>query len=92
MAARIKRDRSTKTINLELLYYRWGTSMCMGKVIVRCPNCRQQLQVTRPDSGHPFWSLEKPDESEGKVNVVQQVLKCKNSSCGAKFTVFWYDK
>ena len=64
----------------------------MGKVVVCCPKCGQALQATRPDSAHPFWSLEKPDESEGKVNVAEQVLKCRNPSCGAKFTVFWYDK
>ncbi len=66
--------------------------MCLGKVVVRCPKCHKPLQVTRPDSSHPFWSLDKPDESEGKVDVVEQVYECKNQSCGNKFTVYWYDK
>ena len=67
-------------------------TMCMGKVVVRCPQCKQQLQVTRPDSAHPFWSLEKPKKDEGVSNVVEQTLECKNHKCASKFTVYWYDK
>jgi hypothetical protein len=67
-------------------------SMCMGKVVVRCPKCKRHIQVTRPDSSHPFWSLGKPKEDEGITNVVEQVLECKNPGCAAKFTLYWYDK
>ena len=69
-----------------------GESMCMGKVVVGCPKCKRQLQVTRPDSDHPFWSLDKPKEDEDVSNVVEQVLECKNSACASRFTVYWYDK
>jgi hypothetical protein len=66
--------------------------MCMGKVVVRCPKCKRQLQVTRPDSVHPFWSTEKPKKDEGVVNVEKQVLECKNQMCASKFSIYWYDK
>jgi hypothetical protein len=66
--------------------------MCMGKVVVRCPKCKSSLQVTRPDSAHPFWSLEKPKEDEEITNVITQVLECKNTTCGSKFSIYWYDK
>jgi len=66
--------------------------MCMGKVVVRCPKCTRRLQVTRPDSTHPFWSAEKPKEDEGIVDVVEQVLECKNTDCTSKFSIYWYDK
>jgi hypothetical protein len=61
--------------------------VCMGKVVVRCPKCSSPIQVARPDSAHPFWSLSKP-----KPDVLEQVLECKNSSCASKFAVYWYDK
>jgi hypothetical protein len=67
-------------------------TMCMGKVVVRCPKCKRPQQVTRPDSVHPFWSLEKPGDKEDKVNFVEQMLECKNSDCGTKFNIYWYDK
>jgi len=66
--------------------------MCMGKVAVRCPKCKRTLQVTRPDSSHPFWSLDKPREDEDIANVLEQTLDCKNEACGSKFSVYWYDK
>ena len=66
--------------------------MCMGKVVVRCPKCKRQLQVTMPDSAHPYWSLDKPKEDEDVSNLVEQVLECKNSACASKFTLYWYDK
>ena len=66
--------------------------MCMGKVVVCCPVCKSQIQVTRPDSGHPFWSADKPVKDEGIENVVEQVLECKNPSCASKFSIYWYDK
>jgi hypothetical protein len=66
--------------------------MCMGKVVVRCPICKNQIQVTRPDSSHPFWTISKPREDEGVANIVEQVLECKNSSCASQFSIFWYDK
>jgi hypothetical protein len=66
--------------------------MCMGKVVVRCPVCSSQVQVARPDSGHPFWSINKPQKDEGIVNVVEQVLECGNPKCASKFSVYWYDK
>ena len=65
--------------------------MCMGKVVVRCPVCKNPIQVTRPDSSHPFWSLKKPGKDEGIDNVVEQTLECKNSAC-ANFSIYWYDK
>ena len=66
--------------------------MCMGKVTLRCPSCSQQVAVMRPDSVHPLWSLEKPQESDVAFDVLEQVYDCKNPSCNAKFTVYWYDK
>ena len=67
-------------------------SMCMGKVVVRCPMCKNQIQVNRPDSSHPFWSANKPGKDEGIANVVEQVLECKNLACASKFSIYWYDK
>jgi hypothetical protein len=69
-----------------------GKPMCMGKVVIRCPKCKKLLQVTRPDSAHPFWSLDKPTEDEDVSNVIEQVLECKDSACASKFSVYWYDK
>ena len=66
--------------------------MCMGKVVVRPPKCKSKLQVTRPDSSHPFWSLDKPKEDEGVANVLEQTLECRNEACASKFVVYWYDK
>ena len=66
--------------------------MCMGKVVVRCPKCNRTLQVTRPDSGHPFWSLDKPKDDEDAANFLDQTLECKNKDCASKFVVYWYDK
>ena len=66
--------------------------MCMGKVDVCCPKCNTRLHVTRPDSEHPFWSLEKPRKDEGISNVVEQLLECKNPTCASKFTVYWYNE
>jgi uncharacterized protein YbaR (Trm112 family) len=64
----------------------------MGKVVVRCPKCKRRLQVTRPDSGHPFWSLDKPKEEEDIANVSEQTLECRNEACASKFVIYWYDK
>ena len=69
-----------------------GKSMCMGKVVVRCPKCARQLQVTRPDSYHSFWSIDKPKEDEGITNVIVQDLECKKTECSTKFSIYWYDK
>ncbi len=66
--------------------------MCLGKVFVRCPKCNRTLQVTRPDSNHPFCSLEKPREDEDIANFLEQNLECKNEACASKFVVYWYDK
>jgi hypothetical protein len=66
--------------------------MCMGKVVVRCPKCKQPKQVTRPDSTHPFWSIEKPGDPQEKVSFVEQTLECTNTDCRAKFSIYWYDK
>lgn len=66
--------------------------MCLGKVVVCCPKCKTQLYVTRPDSDHPFWSLEKPTKDEGISNIVEQVLECKNRTCSSKFIVYWYNE
>ncbi len=64
----------------------------MGKTLVRCPTCKTQIQLTRPDSSHPFWSTDKPSKDEGIADVTEQVVQCTNSVCGAKFSVYWFDK
>ena len=64
----------------------------MGKVVLRCPNCSQQVVVMRPDSLHPRRSFEKPQLSKVAADVIEQVYDCKNPSCQAKYTVYWYDK
>ena len=69
-----------------------GKSMCMGKVVVRCPICKRTLQVTRPDSAHPYWSLDKPKKDEDIENVSEQTLECRNEACASKFVIYWYDK
>ena len=79
-----------KGIELDNIYE--DKSMCMGKVDVCCPKCNTRLHVTRPDSEHPFWSLEKPRKDEGISNVVEQLLECKNPTCASKFTVYWYNE
>ncbi len=61
----------------------------MGKVALYCPNCRQQITITRPDSAHPYWSFIKPPKSEVEADVLEQVYECKNVNCGSKFTVYW---
>ena len=65
--------------------------MCLGKVIVICPNCKQPLQLVRPDSLHPDCSLEKPTENDMIGDAVEQPYTCKNPSCGAKLKLYWYD-
>ncbi|MFB3888090.1 MAG: hypothetical protein ACE14S_01250 [Candidatus Bathyarchaeia archaeon] len=62
----------------------------MGNVTLSCPSCKRKFTVTRPDSLHPSWSLEKPQESEAG-DVVEQVYGCKNPGCNAKFTVYWFE-
>jgi hypothetical protein len=64
----------------------------MGKVVVRCPRCSKQLQITRPDSNHPFWSLDKPGKDEGIKDVIEQVLECRDQNCASKFSIYWYEK
>jgi hypothetical protein len=64
----------------------------MGKAIVCCPTCKSRIQVTRPDSGHPFWSTAKPGKDEGIAEVVEQSIECKNPMCATKFSIFWFDK
>lgn len=66
--------------------------MCMGKVIVSCPKCESKVSVTRPDSDHPFWSIEKPAKDEGIDSCVEQVLECNNSTCASKFSIYWFSK
>ncbi len=65
--------------------------MCMAKVALCCPNCKHQLVVTRPDSVHTCWSVDKPQASEVDADVVELVYDCKNPNCKAKFTVYWYE-
>jgi hypothetical protein len=65
--------------------------MCMGKTIVCCPTCKSQIQVTRPDSGRPFWSIDKPGKEEGIAEIVEETIECKNPTCAAKFLIYWYD-
>ena len=49
-------------------------SVCMGKVIVCCPACQSHINVTRPDSSHPFWSTNKPGKDEGVESSVVELL------------------
>jgi uncharacterized protein YbaR (Trm112 family) len=64
----------------------------MGKVVVRCPKCKKTLQVTRPDSAHEYWSLDRPREDEDVGSVVEQELTCRDADCASKFAVYWYEK
>jgi len=66
--------------------------MCMGKVVVSCPKCKSKIQITRPDSGHPFWSTNKPEKDEGITDIVEQSVECKNQTCASKFLIYWFDK
>ncbi len=66
--------------------------MCMGKVVIRCPKCKKNIQVTRPDSDHEFCSLDKPGKDEDVGSVVEQDLECPGSNCASKFTIYWYEK
>lgn len=66
--------------------------MCMGKVVVSCPKCRSKIQITRPDSGHPFWSIDKPEKDEGVADVVEQPVECRNPACTSQFLIYWFDK
>jgi len=59
---------------------------------VFCPKCKSKTAITRPDSGHPFWSLEKPVKDEGIAGYVEQAIECKNQTCAATFSVYWFDK
>ncbi|MGF3522808.1 MAG: hypothetical protein ACQXXJ_06905 [Candidatus Bathyarchaeia archaeon] len=68
-----------------------GQTMCMARVTLSCPRCQQELIVTRPDSSHSCWSFDKPKDKELEADVVEQLYVCKNPSCKAKFTVYWYD-
>ena len=70
----------------------WRKFMCMGKVVVSCPECKSKIPLTRPDSGHPFWSLNKPSVEEGVADYVEQAVECNNSTCAYKFSVYWFDK
>jgi hypothetical protein len=65
--------------------------MCKAKVALRCPNCKRRLEVTRPDSSHPLFSLEKPRESDVEGDVIEQVYGCKNPDCNTETTVYWYE-
>jgi len=69
----------------------WAKAMCLGKITVTCPNCKQPLQLVRPDSLHPYCSLERPTENVINDDVVEQSYTCKNPSCGAKLKLYWYD-
>jgi hypothetical protein len=66
--------------------------MCMGKVVVRCPNVNGLSRLLGPTGGTLFWYVDKPREAEDKVSFVEQVLECKNTEYGNKFNIFWYDK
>jgi len=65
--------------------------MCKAIVGLRCPKCKRQINVTRPDSLHPLYSLKKPRESEIESDVIEQVYNCKNPDCKSNVTVFWYE-
>jgi hypothetical protein len=64
----------------------------MAKTVVCCPKCKTPQQVTRPDSDHVFWSIERPAETEERVDSVEQIMNCKNSGCNEKFNIYWYNK
>lgn len=66
--------------------------MCMGKVVVSCPKCRSKIQISRPDSSHPFWSINKPEKDEGIADVVEQSVECKNPACASQFLIYWFEK
>lgn len=65
--------------------------MCLGQVIISCPDCKRELKVTRPDSSHTCWSFDKPKDAEAAADFVEQVYVCKSPYCGAKFSVYWYE-
>jgi hypothetical protein len=65
--------------------------MCKAIIALRCPNCKRQLSVTRPDSLHPLYSLDKPRENEVEGDVIEQIYNCKNPGCKTKVTVYWYE-
>lgn len=65
--------------------------MCMGRVIICCPECKKEQAVTRPDSFHNIWSFEKPRQDEVEGKVLDQVLECKNPNCKNNFTIYWYE-
>lgn len=66
--------------------------MCMAKTVVCCPKCKTPQQVIRPDSNHPFWTIERPTETEERIISVEQTVECKNSGCHNKFNIYGYNK
>ena len=66
--------------------------MCMARPKLNCPNCKQRLIATRPDSSHPYWSYDKPQETDVNGEILEQVYECKNPDCKKTFTVYWYDE
>jgi hypothetical protein len=65
--------------------------MCKARVALYCPSCKRKLEITRPDSQHPLWSLVKPKSEEIDGDVITQVVTCKNSDCSADVTIFWFE-
>jgi hypothetical protein len=62
-----------------------------ARAALRCPNCKTKLEVSRPDSLHPFCSLEKPRDDEIEKSVVTQVYSCKNPNCNFNVPVYGYE-
>jgi hypothetical protein len=62
----------------------------MAKTVVCCPKYKTPQKVTRSDSNHPFWSIEKSSEAEEKVSSLNSQYK--NSDCKEKFNINWYNK
>jgi hypothetical protein len=66
-----------------------ATNMCLAKTVVICPNCKHELSITRPESSHPDFSLEKPKENVINEDIIEQTYTCKNPQCKAKITLYW---
>jgi len=58
---------------------------------LNCPRCNSILDVEIPDKLRPCASINKlPDKKSGIV--IEKSYECKNASCQAKITVYWYDE
>ncbi len=60
-------------------------------VVMRCPHCNSPFEVTRLDTLHPCYSLDKPMNRKAEKAIVK-VYACKNPKCKAKITIYWHDQ